>query len=311
MGEVHRRMRMGQRLKNRVAVITGSGRGIGRAIALAMATEGAEVVTNDHDVGVAEAVAKEITDSGGKAVPFRGDVSDFEVARKLAQTAVDHFGRLDILVNNAGVGGAKTPIWEMKEEVWDRAMAIHLKGSFNCIRHASVIMKEQTWGRIINTSSPGRLGMGSNCDYCTAKAGVLGLTRSVALDLGPYGITCNAYAPSAATRMNTRGAEEFKARLRREYESGTITKEYYDQQRMPRPQPEAMAPFVIYLCTDEAAFINGQLFPIWGRQEIHISTEEVKNSIVKEGFFTVEELIEKVPNVLLRGIESKITLRTL
>ncbi|MFB3886496.1 MAG: SDR family NAD(P)-dependent oxidoreductase [Thermodesulfobacteriota bacterium] len=295
-------------LENRVAIITGSGRGIGRAIAMAMAKEGARVVTNDYDLGLAEAVAKEITDSGGKAVPFSGDIAEFEAAKRLIQTAADKFGRLDILVNNAGIGGGKKPIWEMTEEIWDRAMAVHLKGSFNCIRHASVIMKERKWGRIINTSSPGRLGMERNCDYSTAKAGVIGLTRSVALDLGGYGVTCNAYAPSAATRMNSKTSAEYQARLAKEYASGSITKEYYERQTTPRPPPEAIPPFIIYLCTDQAAEINGQLFFIWGRQEIHLFLEEVKNSIVKEGFWTVEELMEKVPAELLKGVESKISL---
>jgi NAD(P)-dependent dehydrogenase (short-subunit alcohol dehydrogenase family) len=300
--------KMSNWLTNRVAIITGSGRGIGRAIAIAMAREGAEVVTNDLDCGFAEAAAKEITDAGGKAIPFLGDISEFEVARKLVRTAVENFGRLDILVNNAGPPGAKKQIWDMTEEGWDNIMASHLKGSFNCIRHACVIMKEQNWGRIINTSSSARLGTQGNCEYSTAKAGILGLTRSVALDLGSYGITCNAYAPAAATRMNTRGSEEHRSRMTREYETGAITKKYYERQMMPRPLPEATPPFIVYLCTDEAANINGQLFFIWGQQEIHIFKEEAKKSIVKEGFWSVEELVEMVPKVLLQGVESRIIL---
>ena len=296
-------------LKNRVAIITGSGRGIGRALAIAMAREGAQVVTNDLDCGFAEAVAKEITDEGGKAIPFLGDISDFEMARKLVHTAVDNFGRLDMLVNNAGPSGARKRIWDMTEGDWDIVIASHLKGSFNCIRHACVIMKEQQWGRIINTSSPARLGTQGNCEYSTAKAGILGLTRGVALDLGSYGITCNAYVPTAVTRINTRGSEEYKARMKKEYETGTITKQYYEKQTMPRPLPEAIPPFVVYLCTDEAANINGQLFFIWGQQEIHIFKEEIKRSIVKDGLWSVEELVHMVPNVLLHGLESKIVLQ--
>lgn len=303
--------KMDKFLKDRVAIITGSGRGIGRAIAIAMAREGAKVVTNDSDLGCAEEVAREIAEHGGEAVPFPGDISSFEVARKFVEMAASKFGRLDILVNNAGISGAQKPIWEMTEESWDLAMAVHLKGSFNCIRHSSVIMKEQKWGRIINTSSHGRFGLPSRCDYSTAKAAILGLTRGTALDLGSYGITCNAYAPSAATRMNTRASEEYRARLAKDYESGAITKEYYERQMTPRPSPEAVPPFLIYLCTDHAANINGQLFFIFGRQKIHIFKEEVKRSIVKDGFWTVEELVESVPNVLLRGVESKISLNSM
>ncbi len=299
---------MGNWLKDRVAIITGSGRGIGRAIALAMAKEGARVVTNDFDSEVAEAVAGEIAGSGGEAIPFVGDISRFDIAQQMVRTAVSNFGRLDILVNNAGNNGSRKPIWEMTAEGWDQTMGVHLRGSFNCIRHACVIMKEQKWGRIINTSSPGRLGMQANCDYSTAKAGMLGLTRSTALELGSYGITCNAYAPSAATRMNTKSSEEYKARLAKDYESGAITKAYYERQMTPRPPPEAIPPFLIYLCTDEGAKINGQLFFIWGLQQIHIFAEEAKNSISKEGLWTVQELVDMVPKALLRGVESRISL---
>ena len=108
--------------------------------------------------------------------------------------------------------------------------------------------------------------------------------------------------------MNTKSSEYYKARLAKEYESGAITKEYYERQISPRPSPEAIPPFLIYLCTDEAAEINGQVFFIWGRQELHLFREEVKSSIVKEGFWTVEELVEMVPKVLLKGIESRISL---
>jgi 3-oxoacyl-[acyl-carrier protein] reductase len=290
---------MGRRLEDRVAIITGSGRGIGRAIALTMAKEGARVVTNDCDPGVAEAVTSEITDSGGQAVSFVGDVSRFEVARKLMQAAVDNFGGLDILVNNAGITG-HNPIWDMTENEWDNLLVVNLKSTFNCIRHACVIMKEQGWGRIINATSSARLGIIENCNYCAAKAGIVGLTKGVAMDLGSYGITCNTYAPTAATR--TCGNEEQRARTKREYELGIMTKEFYEIVINP-PPPETIAPLLIYLCTDEAADINGQVFDILG-QRIRIFTEEAKNRIAKEeGLWTVEELAGLVPKVLLKGIE--------
>jgi len=291
---------MGNRLKNRVALITGSGRGIGRAVALAMAKEGAKVATNDCDPGFAEAVVKEIAGIGGVAISFLGDVSKFKVANELVQTTVDNFGTLDILVNNAGVS-RDNPIWDMTEEDWDYVTAVHLKGSFNCIRHACGIMKEQRWGRIINTTSPARLGLVWNSSYSTAKAGIVGLSKGVALDLSSYGITCNAYAPVAATRMTL--SETHKARLAREYDSGAITKESYERKMNP-PPPEAIPPLLVYLCTDEAADINGQVFGVRG-QEIHVYQEQTKNSIVKnEGFWTVDELVELVPKALFSGRES-------
>lgn len=288
---------MGDWLLDRVAIITGAGRGIGKEIALAMAQEGAKVVTNDCDAGVAEMVAKQIADLGSQATWFYGDVSKFETAQKLIQTAVDNFGRLDILVNNAGVA-AHNMIWDMTEKDWDYVMSVNLKGTFNCIRHASGIMKEQRWGRIVNTTSFARLGVPEACCYCAAKAGIVGLTKAVALEMRSYGVTCNAYGPGAATRLTS--SEELKASFRRWFESGALTKEAYDKLMNP-PPPEKIPPFIIYLCTDEAAGITGEVFNVEG-QEILIFTEEVRNSIVKEeeGSWTVEELGALVPKVLLK-----------
>lgn len=288
---------MGDWLLDRVAIITGAGRGIGKEIALAMAQEGAKVVTNDCDAGVAEMVAKQIADLGSQATWFYGDVSKFETAQKLIQTAVDNFGRLDILVNNAGVA-AHNMIWDMTEKDWDYVMSVNLKGTFNCIRHASGIMKEQRWGRIVNTTSFARLGVPEACCYCAAKAGIVGLTKAVALEMRSYGVTCNAYGPGAATRLTS--SEELKASFRRWFESGALTKEAYDKLMNP-PPPEKIPPFIIYLCTDEAAGITGEVFNVEGK-EILIFTEEVRSSIVKkeEGSWTLEELGALVPKVLLK-----------
>lgn len=295
---------MGDRLKERVAIVTGSGQGIGKAIAIALAMEGAKVLTNNRRPGTsggdAETTAKEIMDMGGQAVPFFGSVSESDVAQKLIQTAMDSFGRLDILVNNAGVVGTFDPIWDTTEEAWDNVIAVNLKGTFNCIRHACAIMKEQGSGRIINATSGSRLGEVEHCSYSAAKAGVIGLTKSVALEMGSYGVTCNAYAPFAATRLTV--LEEPKTHFYREYKSGVITKEIYDRLINP-PPPETIPPFLIYLCTDEAADISGQVFSVSG-QRILLYTEEAKNRIVKEeGLWTIEELVELVPKVLLKGVE--------
>ena len=144
------------KLKDRVAIVTGSGRGIGHSIALALAKEGAKVVANnrkpDPTGGDAETLAREIVDMGGQAVPFFGDVSDFTVAGKLIQTALDSFGGLDILVNNAGFSNKVNP-WEITEEQWDGVVDTILKGTFNCSRQAIPIMKKQGKGRIINCTS--------------------------------------------------------------------------------------------------------------------------------------------------------------
>jgi len=296
---------MVNRLKDKVAVVTGSGQGIGSAIALALAKEGAKVVTNNRRQGTeggdAETAARQITDIGGQAVPFFGSVSDFETAGKLIQTAVDNFGRLDILVNNAGADRPHM-IWNMTEEEWDISVDSYLKGTFNCSRFACGIMREQKWGRIINTTSTAWLGTVGHCNYGAAKAGIVGLTRAIARETGRYGVTCNAYAPTASTRFSA--SEEIQEGFKKRYEAGLMTKERYEE-LTNLPDPMTLTPFLVYLCTDEAADINGQVFDVTG-SNIAIYSEPVKLKSIdkKEGLWTIEELIEQVPKVLLQGYKN-------
>ena len=296
---------MVDRLKDKVAIVTGSGQGIGSAIALALAQEGAKVVTNNRRQGTeggdAETAARQITDIGGQAVPFFGSVSDFETAGKLIQTAVDKFGRLDILVNNAGADRPHM-IWNMTEEEWDISVDSYLKGAFNCSRFACGLMREQKWGRIINTTSTAWLGTVGHCNYGAAKAGIVGLTRAVARETGRYGVTCNAYAPTASTRFSA--SEEIQEGFKKRYESGLMTKERYEE-LTNLPDPMTLTPFLVYLCTDEAADINGQVFDVTGGN-IAIYSEPVKLKSIdkKEGLWTIEELIEQVPKVLLKNYKN-------
>jgi 3-oxoacyl-[acyl-carrier protein] reductase len=292
---------MGDRLKDKVAVVTGSGQGIGKAVAVGLAMEGAKVVTNNRRPGAsggdAGTVAEEIKAAGGQAVPFFGSISEFDGAQKLIQTAVDSFGRLDILVNNAGADAPRM-VWNMTEEDWDRCLDSFLKGSFNCTRFACGLMREQRWGRIINTTSTAWLGTVGHCNYGAAKAGLVGLTRAVAREMGRYGVTCNAYAPTAATRFTI--SDDIVAGFKKRYEAGLMTKERYEELTNP-PKAETVTPFIVYLCTDEAADINGQTFDVTGGN-IAIYSEPVKaRSIQKDkGLWTVEELIKQVPEVLLK-----------
>jgi NAD(P)-dependent dehydrogenase (short-subunit alcohol dehydrogenase family) len=293
------------RLKERVAVITGSGQGIGRTIALAMAKEGAQVVTNNRWQGTpggdAEATAKEIIEMGGQAIPFFGDISSFDTAEKLVETAIGNFGRVDILVNNAGAVAPRA-VWEMSEEDWDKVIDSHLKGAFNCIRHASALMIRQRWGRILNATSVLRQGVQGFCSYSAAKAGVVGLTRAVAMEVGEYGVTCNAYSPIAATRINL--SEGAKARRKKMYEAGLMDKKLYQELSHASP-PEVIPPLLIYLCTDEAANINGQVFHIAGGDIALCSGEVEKNTIhKKKGLWTIAELVELVPKVVLKSCRS-------
>jgi NAD(P)-dependent dehydrogenase (short-subunit alcohol dehydrogenase family) len=237
-------------LDGRVAVVTGSGRGLGREFALCMAREGASVVVNDVGASLdgrgteedpAAQVCKEIEGFGGKAVPSYDSVTDFEAAHRIVHTALDSFGKIDILVNNAGIVRDRTLV-KMSEEDFDAVLAVHLKGSFNCAHHAAILMKDAGYGRIINvTSSAGLRGNFGQTNYGGAKAALMGLTFIWALELGRYGVTVNAVAPAGATRM-TAGLFE---------RTGTAPP--------PESDPALNAPLVAYLASERAGHVNGQI----------------------------------------------------
>lgn len=291
----------GDRLRNRVAIVTGSGRGIGKEIALSLAREGARVVTNDIIHGSAEATANDITSMGSQAVAFPCDTTDFGATGKLVKTAVDNFGKLDILINNVGLAQLKL-IWEMTEQDWDRVINTCLKSTFNCTRQAVELMKEQKWGRIINASSGSRLGGWRLAHYSAAKAGVAAFTVAISWDLMGYGITCNAYCPFATSVTLPQEAQKFMPG--RNEDSGVMVEKDYSMPLTPRPGPEYIAPFITYLCTDEASNITGQVFFVGGRRVARYSDggDELKFILrEKEGKWTLDELAEQVPRVLLEG----------
>ena len=295
-------------LKDKVAVVTGSGQGIGKSIAVAFAKEGAKVVTNSRCAGTengdAETTAREIIDSGYQAISFYGSVDDYNTTQRLIQAAIDNFGHMDILVNNAG-SDAPRMVWNMTEEEWDYCIDSYLKGTFNCIHHAAAFMKKQKWGRIVNTTSASWLGATGHCNYVAAKAGVVGLTRAVALELGRYNITCNAFAPVAATRFTL--SQEVINSTAKQYEYGFLSKERYEELVNP-PDPITVTPLLVYLCTDNAKGINGKVFDINGGKIGIYSEPAIQHTIVKENsLWTVEELVEQVPEILLREPETEPT----
>jgi NAD(P)-dependent dehydrogenase (short-subunit alcohol dehydrogenase family) len=276
-------------LDGRVAVVTGSGRGIGREFALCFAREGASVVVNDVGVSLdgrgteddpAAQVCKEIEALGAKAVPNYDSVSDFEAAGRLINTAVDSFGTIDILVNNAGIVRDKTLV-KMEESDFDSVIAVHLKGSFNCTRHAAPIMKERGYGRIVNiTSSAGLRGNFGQTNYGAAKAGLMGMTFVWALELGKYGVTVNAVAPSGATRMTAALFEK----------SGEAPP--------AEENPALNAPLVAFLASEDAAHVNGQIL---GRTEFGYTLFQQPKQIAwmwKDGGFTPGEVAANFDKIL-------------
>ena len=301
---------MTDRLKGKNAIVTGGAGGVGREICFALAAEGANIVVNDvgatrdgsgGEASPADKVAAEIKEKGGKAISNHNSVVDFANAEKLIKSCVDTFGKLDILVNSHG-NLKDRMIWNMSEEEWDSVMFVHLKGTFNTCRHASVLMREQKSGRIINVTSDAWRGTVGHVNYGAVKGGVVSLTRSIAREMGRYGITANCFAPIAATRMTMN--EDVKAGTMKRVEAGVMTKEQAEQ-FLSMPGPEHIPPIIVYLATDEAADVNGQVFHAeGGRVGIYSEPVEVRAIYKPDGIFTVEELIKLAPHTLLQGYKN-------
>ena len=286
---------MNRLLEGKVAIVTGAGRGIGRGIALLMAENGAKVVVNDVASGgeqPAEEVVQEIKKKGGEAVASQESVADPESAEKIIKKALDTFGRLDILVNNAGILRDRM-VFNMTPEEWDAVLKVHLYGHFYCTKHAAAVFRQQRSGRIINVGSRSGLGNKGQANYAAAKEGIIGFTRTVARDMGGYGVTCNAIRPTAATRM-TVSPEMMLARQR----SGRAD----SLSQLEKLLPEDIAPFVVYLASDQAAHINGYDFYVAGGMVGIYSLPTITKSIHKQGRWTVEELCQIVPQTIAEGL---------
>jgi len=296
-------------LMGRAAVVTGAGRGIGREVALELARQGASVVINDPGLGrggekteerPADEVVAEIQRIGGKAVANYDSVADYLKAGLMINQCIDTYGKIDILVNVAG-NLRERMIWNMSEDDFDAVVTTHLKGHWNMSHHAVKAMRQAGHGRIVNFSSDAFKGSVGQCNYAASKAGIIGLTRSIAKETAKYGITCNAICPSADTRMTVNDA--VKENRRRRYEAGLLTKAQYERTLLPRG-PEYIAPMVVYLCTDEADQISGQVFHVErGAIHTYYFGEEYKwLHKGDDGMFTVDELMEAVPGTLMNGI---------
>ncbi|WP_206811711.1 SDR family NAD(P)-dependent oxidoreductase [Paradesulfitobacterium ferrireducens] len=246
-------------IKDRVALVTGAGSGIGEVIAKTFAQDGATVVVNDVNAEQANRVAEEITKNGQRALAFACDVSNKAQVTEMFKTVKDTFGRIDILVNNAGIDKAKG-IVGIAEEDWDRIINVNLKGQFLCCQAAAAMMKEQNYGRIINISSRAWLGgVGQTC-YSASKGGVISLTRTLAQELAKNQITVNCIAPGIIeTPLFTNLPEETKANLMKMQPTGTIGK------------PKDIAHGAEFYADDEAGYITGQVIYICGGKSIFSS----------------------------------------
>ncbi|MBV9485329.1 MAG: SDR family NAD(P)-dependent oxidoreductase [Frankiaceae bacterium] len=236
-------------MDDKVAIVTGAGRGIGRGEAIELAREGAAVVVGEVDEAAAQAVVDEIREAGGSATAGIGDCSDTDVAASLVQTAVEEFGHLDALVNNAGILRDRTLV-KMTADEWDAVVAVHLRGHYAMTQAACAYWKDNSRpGHIVCTASTsGLLGNFGQSNYGAAKAGIATFSTIVALEMKRYDVTCNAIAPAARTRM-TEGAY------------GEIER---DESEFDFWHPDNVAPFVTYLCSDAASHISGKVFGVQG-----------------------------------------------
>jgi NAD(P)-dependent dehydrogenase (short-subunit alcohol dehydrogenase family) len=271
-------------LKGKGVAVTGAGRGIGRAVALACAGEGASVIVNDYGVSIdgsepsseiADAVVGEIEAAGGSAVAIADDISTMAAGERIVAAALDTYGRLDGVVCVAGILRERM-LFNMAEDEWDAVIATHLKGTFTVFRAASAVMRKQEGGGslVAFTSGVGMWGSVSQANYAAAKGGVVALMRSAAVGLQKYGVTANCVAPVANTRMaaNVPGGTA---------ETG---------------EPEDVAPMVVYLLSDAARDITGQTYTVVGGKVALWSQPREIREVVTDGRWTPEQLAEVLPS---------------
>jgi len=281
-------------LDGKAAIVTGSGRGIGKEIALLMAQEGARVVVNDpgvdesgegQDAKVADQVVSEIKEAGGDAVAVYDPVGTWEAGQNLAQAALDNFGRIDVLVNNAGILRDRI-LFKMSDEEWDGVVKTHLYGSFYCTRAVAPHFREQKSGRLIHfTSTAGLIGNIGQANYSAAKLGIVGLSRSAALDLARYKVTSNCIAPFAWTRL-----------------IATIPTDDPEQaakvEKIKKMTPADVSPLAVFLASDKAQNITSQVFGVRGKEIYLFSQPRILRSVHDSEGWTVDKLSDMLEQTM-------------
>ena len=295
---------MGDLLKDKVGIVTGSGRGIGRGVAMLMAAEGAKMVVNDLGGAVdgsgnssspADDVVDEIKAAGGDAVANYDSVSTMEGGENIVKTAIDKFGKLDIVVTPAGILRDRM-VFNMTEQEWDDVIAVHLKGTFTVTKFACILFRQQRSGNIITFSSTsGLYGNSGQANYGAAKDGSAGYTRAIARDMGRYGVRVNSISPGANSRMTAtvpQSARDIRA-------SSGISGAARQQPKLElRREPEDIAPFVTWLASDKADGVNGQVFHVTGGEVSLMNNPEVARTITTQGRWSVDEIGAMFPGTL-------------
>ncbi len=241
-------------LDGRVAIVTGAGLGIGRATALKLANDGAKVVVNDVVSENGSKTVELIRSSGGDAIFVQADISKWSEAERMIAETVKAFGTLDILVNNAGITRDKL-LRDMEEEDWDKVLNINLKGAFNCCKFAVPHMVENNYGKIVNLSSRAHLGNPGQANYSSSKAGIIGLTKSLALELGRFNINVNAVAPGMVDTEGVRSHPKYEMIVERALKITPLRR---------IGKPEEIANVIHFLVTDAASYITGEVIHVTG-----------------------------------------------
>lgn len=277
------------RLDGKVAIVTGSGRGLGAAYAAALAGAGCAVVVNDVDESAAQGVVDQITEAGGRAVAVAGPVGPTETADRLVATAVEQFGRLDALVTNAGVLRDKS-ILKMTDDDFDTVIAVHLRGTFTCVRAAYAYFKEnQVAGRIVTIGSPtGQRGNFGQTNYAAAKAGIVGMVRTWAMEMKKAGVTVNAVIPVAATEM-TRTVPYFAAAIEA-MDKGEVMPDFF-RKDLGFGTPQDVAGLIEFLISDAGADITGQAIGVGGDRVQLWSHPEPVVTLYQDGGWSADALV--------------------